>query len=92
MVLGEPGTNEFKVFVGAQRAQALSGLMPAAILSLWLHYLLGKPVERVEVKDTTDELDNATGEQLRERAKLIAQRVVDAAPAAPAEPDESSVH
>lgn len=86
MVLGKPGTPEFDEFVKSQRVQALAGLLPPVILQTWLHYLIGKPLDRVEVKDTTDELEGITIDQLRERARLIALRVTEP------QIDESSVH
>lgn len=77
MVLGKPGTPEFDDFVKSQRVQLLAGILPPAIVLQWMNYLMGKPIERVEVKDTTDDVvDNLTVEQLRERAKAIAQRVI----------------
>lgn len=51
---------------------------------LW-HYAYGKPVEKVEVKDTTGEFEGVSAEQLRERARAILQRVND-------EPEHEAVH
>jgi hypothetical protein len=63
-----------------------SGTAPHMETLLW-HYAYGKPVEKIEVKDTTDEFENITAEQLRERAKLIAQRIVE-----PEQPERQDVH
>jgi hypothetical protein len=82
MVLGKPGTPEFDAFVKSQREQLLAGVLPAPIVLQWLNYLTGKPIERVEVKDTVDEFDGMTAEQLRERARVIALRVTDPEPQA----------
>lgn len=38
------------------------------IEAMLYHYAHGKPVERLEVKDTTDPLDDFTAEQLEDRA------------------------
>ena len=85
MVLGDPGSLEFEEFVKSERKAALDQSMAPAVKTMWMHYLVGKPVDHVEVKDTTDDLE-LTAEQMRERAKVIAARVVE-------EPhDESSVH
>jgi hypothetical protein len=89
MVLGKPGTPEFDEFVLSQRKQALAGILPPGILQLWMFYLLGKPIERVEVKDTTQDFEGVTAEQLRERATIVAQRVVEETMP---QGDEAAVH
>ena len=45
--------------------------LPPAVEVLLYHYAHGKPVERVEVKDTTDPLEDFTPEQLEERAARL---------------------
>lgn len=45
--------------------------LPPQIESLLYHYAHGKPVERVEVKDTTDPLEELSVEQLEERARRL---------------------
>lgn len=47
--------------------------LPPAIEVLLYHYAHGKPVERVEVKDTTDSLEHLTVEQLEEQAMRLAE-------------------
>jgi hypothetical protein len=42
---------------------------------LW-HYAHGKPVERVEVRDTTNDFDGLTAEQLRREAMEIARTII----------------
>lgn len=44
------------------------GTLPPAVECLIHYYAHGKPVERVEVKDTSDPLDDFNAEQLEERA------------------------
>src|ERR1044071_390853 len=46
-------------------------LPPAVECRLW-DYAYGKPVERVEVKDTSDSLEHLTVEQLEARALFLA--------------------
>lgn len=45
--------------------------LPAAIEQMLYHYAHGKPVERLEVKDTTDPLEDFTPEQCEERAMKL---------------------
>lgn len=44
------------------------GTLPPAVECRFYDYAYGKPVEKVEVKDTTDDSDDLTAEQLEERA------------------------
>ena len=76
MVLGEPGTPEFAEFVAAERKAALEQSMAPAIKSLWMHYLLGIPKVSVEVKDTTNDLDDLSTEELRARSMAVAATIV----------------
>jgi hypothetical protein len=48
MVLGEPGTPEFDEFVKSERADWKAGTMHPGVKQMWMHYLVGKPTERVE--------------------------------------------
>lgn len=52
MVLGKRDSPEFQQFIASQRTQLLAGILPPAILQLWLYYLLGKPKETVDVQGT----------------------------------------
>ena len=45
--------------------------LPPAIEQLLYYYAEGKPVEKVEVKDTSDPLENLTIDQLEERAMKL---------------------
>jgi hypothetical protein len=47
--------------------------LPAQLECLLFHYAYGKPVERVEVKDTSNNLEDLTAEQLEERALYLAE-------------------
>jgi hypothetical protein len=49
----------------------MDDLPPAVECKLW-DYAYGKPVERMEVKDTTSTLSTLTPEQLEERALRLA--------------------
>ena len=49
-VLGKPGTPEFEEFIASQRKQILLGILPPVILQMWMHYLVGKPKETIEVQ------------------------------------------
>lgn len=51
---------------------SLGELPPAVECKLW-EYAYGKPIDRVEVKDTTPSLGQLTAEQLEERALRLAQ-------------------
>lgn len=54
MVLGKPGTPEFDEFVRAQRRDILAGILPPPLVALWMHYLLGKPKETIELDGVVD--------------------------------------
>lgn len=71
MVLGKPGTPEFETFIALEREALLTGTMDPRIKQLWMHYGYGRPVERIEVKETTENLDGLTEEHLRERALAL---------------------
>jgi hypothetical protein len=45
--------------------------LPPAVEVLLYHYAHGKPVERMEVKDVTDPLEDFTAEQCQERAEKL---------------------
>jgi hypothetical protein len=47
------------------------GTLAPAIETRFYDYAYGKPVERVEFKDTSDPLDDVTAEQLEERAARL---------------------
>ena len=51
--------------------RVLLGTLPPAVECLLYHYAYGKPVEKLEVKDTTDPLDDFTAEQCEERAQKL---------------------
>jgi hypothetical protein len=70
----------------ALRVRLKAGTAPHMETLLW-HYGYGKPTERIEVKDTTNEFEDLTAEQLRERARLIAHRIIDQP-----QQDDPSVH
>lgn len=68
-------------FVDMVRLQLLTGTLPQGVYALLLYYLLGKPVERVEVRALPADYSDMTAEQLRERALQIASRsVIDVSP------------
>lgn len=75
MILGKPGSIEFDEYIQTQRAQLLAGTMHPSIHTTLLHYAHGKPVERIEVKDTTADISNVTNEELRARALALASRI-----------------
>lgn len=51
----------------------ITGTLPSAIeCKLW-DYAYGKPIEKVEVKDTTNQLENYTPEELEARALFLAE-------------------
>jgi hypothetical protein len=47
--------------------------LPPAVELLLYHYAHGKPVEKVEVKDTTIAVENMTAEQCEERALFLVE-------------------
>lgn len=47
--------------------------LPPAIEALLYHYAHGKPVEKLEVKDTTIAIENLTAEQCEERAMFLVE-------------------
>jgi hypothetical protein len=49
------------------------GELPSAIEALLWAYAYGKPVERVEVKDTTDDIDEMDLEQCEQEAQRLLQ-------------------
>ena len=57
------------------KARVMLGTAPHMEPLLW-HYAYGKPIERVEVKDTTNEFDGLTAEQLRREAVEIARTII----------------
>ena len=46
--------------------------LPSAVEVMLFHYAYGKPVERVEVRDTNNSLENLTAEELEARALFLA--------------------
>jgi hypothetical protein len=80
MVLGKPGTPEFDSFVQSERQAILDGTMDSRIKTLWMHYLLGKPVDRVEVKEVEDDFSDLSAEHLRERSLAVARVVMETTP------------
>lgn len=92
---GKEGQDEFEAEV---RRQFMAGVLPSNITALIIYYWLGKPVERIEVKDKTPQLAELSPQELRERALVVAQatqRFKDA-PETPGdsvpEDSEESVH
>lgn len=49
-----------------------SDSLPAAVECKLYDYAYGKPVDKVEIKDTTDSLEHMTSEQLEARAMALA--------------------
>lgn len=47
--------------------------LPAQVEVLLYHYRYGKPVEHVEIKDTTDPLENVSADRLEARALYLAE-------------------
>ena len=54
------------------RKALLAGSLPPGIQLLIFHYLLGRPVERIELKTDEREFEALTTEQIRARAMAIA--------------------
>ena len=77
MVFGTPGTPEFDEFVAAERKAALDGTMHPGVKTLWMNYLLGKPVERVEVKEVENDFSDLTPEQVAERSIAVARVILE---------------
>ena len=76
MILGKPGTIEFDEYIQTQRAQLLAGEMHPSIHNTLLHYAHGKPTERIEIKDTTNDMSQVSAEELRARALALASRIM----------------
>ena len=59
------------------RRYILNGLtlgdLPPAVICRLIDHAWGKPVDRLEVKDTTDTLEGMTAEQLEQRALFLAE-------------------
>ena len=49
------------------------GELPPAIEALLYHYAHGKPVEKVEVRDTTVQIEELSAEQLEQRAMFLVE-------------------
>jgi hypothetical protein len=49
LILGEPGSKAFQEFVAHEREEWKAGTMHPGVKVLWLHYLLGKPTETIDV-------------------------------------------
>ena len=62
------GREEFETKV---RALMLAGVLDAGIFKLVLYYLLGKPVERIEVSDKTDDASDLTQAEVIARASAL---------------------
>ena len=75
MVFGTPGTPEFDEFIAHERAAWKADTMHPAIKSLWMHHLLGKPKETVDVKVRDESADDMTADQIRAEALAIASRL-----------------
>lgn len=50
------------------------GTLPPALECQLYHYAYGKPVDRQEIKDTTNRLDGLTSEQVEQRATALMER------------------
>lgn len=60
--------------------------LPPAIETILYHYAEGKPVEQIEVKDTTTRLEDLTPEQLERRLSMlqtVARKLRDGEPLEP---------
>lgn len=72
-ILGKEGTPEYEEFVATTRRHYLAGILPPGITTLLLHYGYGKPVERIEIEDTTqNDMEGLSEEALRDRARRLA--------------------
>lgn len=84
------GSREFRHFI-------VNGItmqdLPTPIVLRLMDHAWGKPVERVEVKDTSNALENVTPEQLEDRALRLAEmaRSIRLAPM-PKQASKDSVH
>lgn len=80
------------------RQYILSGIvlndLPPAVITRIMDHGWGKPIERLEVKDTTDEYEDLTPEQLEARAMKLAQMARSARlpPMKPTKDNKESVH
>lgn len=82
------GSREFRQFI----VNGITlGDLPTPIMLRIIDHAWGKPVERVEVKDTSDALESLTPEQLESRALRLAEmaRSIRLAPM-PKEPSKDS--
>lgn len=70
------------------------GTLPPAVEVLLYHYADGKPVDKIEVKDTTEPLEEMTVEQLEERAMRLmhAARALRGDAAANEEDSQTPIH
>lgn len=77
--LSAEGKREFEQWV---RAKFYAGLLPDSVMKLIFFYLLGKPVEHVELNvNESAELAGLSKEDLKQRARelyLEAERIADA--------------
>lgn len=71
-ILGKQGTKEYDEFVASTRRFLLAGVLPPGITTLLLHYGYGKPVDRIEVKEVKNEMEDLTEDSLRDRARRLA--------------------
>lgn len=62
-----------EAFIAFTAQRLFAGALPPSVEQLIYFYLLGKPVERVEVQDMTGSLGQLTPEQLEQRALQLAQ-------------------
>jgi len=67
------------------------GDIPPAVMCRVIDHAWGKPVERVEVRDTTNELEAVTPEQLESRALRLAE-MARSIRLAPMPKEKESVH
>jgi hypothetical protein len=70
-----------KLYEKNLQARLLAGTLAPALEILILHYLYGKPVERLEIEEARPSLEGLTATQLRERALAIARAHIDEAAA-----------
>lgn len=77
-VIGKPGTPEYLEFVRSCRDQLIKGTLAPAVAVLILQYGYGKVADKIEVKDTTESIENLSITELRQRALELAQEILEA--------------
>lgn len=85
------GSREFRQYI---MNGVVLGDLPPAIGCRLIDHAWGKPVERVEVKDTTSRLEDMTPEQLEARALRLAEmaRSIRLAPLSEEKDDRKIIH